>query len=60
MLVAGGGEAVGEGVGEGQKSVALSVTIQAEDKTLTDDEISQVADAIVAKVVAATGGELRG
>ena len=50
----------GEGVGEGQKSVALSVTIQAEDKTLTDDEISQVADAIVAKVVAATGGELRG
>ncbi len=50
----------GEGVAEGQKSVALSVTIQPDDKTLTDDEIGQIADAIVAKVIAATGGTLRG
>jgi phenylalanyl-tRNA synthetase beta chain len=50
----------GTGVPDGKKSVALSVTIQADDKTLTEDEIGQVAGAIVAKVVSATGGELRG
>jgi phenylalanyl-tRNA synthetase beta chain len=50
----------GTGVPDGKKSVALSVTIQANDKTLTEDEIGQVAEAIVAKVASATGGELRG
>ena len=50
----------GEGVPEGKKSMALAVTIQPEEKTLTDDDIQQVADAIVAQVAKATGGELRG
>lgn len=50
----------GEGVPEGKKSMALSVTIQPSDKTLTDEEIQQTADAIVAQVVKSTGGELRG
>ena len=50
----------GEGVPEGKKSMALSVTIQPEDKTLTDEDIQQVADAIVAQVAKQTGGELRG
>ncbi len=50
----------GEGVPEGKKSMALSVTIQPDEKTLTDEEIQQTADAIVAQVVKSTGGELRG
>jgi len=50
----------GGGVPDGKKSMALSVTIQPEEKTLTDDDIQQVADAIVAQVAKSTGGELRG
>lgn len=44
---------------EGKKSLALSVTLQPRDKTLTDAEIEAVAAKIVAAVNKATGGELR-
>jgi phenylalanyl-tRNA synthetase beta chain len=37
----------GKGIAPGQKSLALSVTLQADDRTLTDAEIEKVADAIV-------------
>ena len=50
----------GKGVGEGKKSVAIRVTLQPVDRTLTDEEIDKVSDAIVAAVTKATGGTLRG
>ena len=50
----------GQGVPEDKKSLAIEVTLQPRDKTLTDAEIEAVAAKIVAAVVKATGGELRG
>ncbi len=50
----------GPNVGEGKKSIAVSVTLQPVEKTLTDDEIEAVAKRIVDAVVKATGGVLRG
>jgi phenylalanyl-tRNA synthetase beta chain len=50
----------GQGVPEGKKSLAIEVTLQPRDKTLTDAEIEAVAAKIVAAVTKATGGELRG
>jgi phenylalanyl-tRNA synthetase beta chain len=50
----------GEGVPEGHKSLAVSVTIQPAERTLTEDDIQAVSDAIVAQVEKATGGKLRG
>ncbi|WP_370336171.1 phenylalanine--tRNA ligase subunit beta [Parvularcula marina] len=49
----------GKGIGEGEKSLALEVTLQPREKTLTDEEI----DAISARIVAQaekTGAKLRG
>ena len=45
---------------EGKKSLAIEVTLQPRDKTLTDEDISAVSNAIVASVEKATGGQLRG
>ena len=45
---------------EGKKSLAIEVTLQPREKTLTDAEIEAVAAKIVAAVTKATGGELRG
>lgn len=50
----------GPNVGPDKKSLAVSVTLQPADKTLTDDEIEAVAKKIVESVVKATGGTLRG
>jgi phenylalanyl-tRNA synthetase beta chain len=50
----------GKGVPEGKKSLAIEVTLQPKDRTLTDAEIEAVAAAVVAAVRKATGGELRG
>jgi phenylalanyl-tRNA synthetase beta chain len=49
----------GKGVPEGKKSVAIRVTLQPVDKTLTDEEIEKVSAAIVA-AVGKVGGVLRG
>jgi phenylalanyl-tRNA synthetase beta chain len=43
-----------------KKSVALSVTLQPTDKTLTDAEIDQLSSRITAAVTKATGAVLRG
>ncbi len=48
----------GKGVPEGEKSVALEVSIQPRDHTLTDVEIEALADAVVTAVSKA-GGRLR-
>lgn len=50
----------GEGVAQGKKSLAIEVTLQPREKTLTDQEIEGVSEKIVGAVVKATGGELRG
>ena len=49
----------GPHLGEGQKSVAISVTLQPKDATLTDAEIEAVSRKIVAAVEKASGGRLR-
>ena len=50
----------GKGVPDGQVSLALEVTLQPREKTLTDEEIDAVAAVIVSKVEKASGGTLRG
>jgi phenylalanyl-tRNA synthetase beta chain len=50
----------GAGVEAGKKSVAVEVTLQPKDKTLSDAEIEQVSAKIVAAVGKATGAVLRG
>ncbi|MDF2620472.1 MAG: phenylalanyl-tRNA synthetase, beta subunit [Xanthobacteraceae bacterium] len=50
----------GPGIDEDKKSVALSVTLQPREKTLTDAEIEAVAGRIVAEVAKKTGATLRG
>lgn len=50
----------GEGVGEGRKSIAIAVTLQPVERTLTDEDIERVSASIVAAVTKQTGGTLRG
>ncbi|MFC2968439.1 phenylalanine--tRNA ligase subunit beta [Acidimangrovimonas pyrenivorans] len=54
------GEKAEAQMGEGKKSLAISVRLQPKDKTLTDEEIEAVSAKIVEKVAKATGGVLRG
>ncbi|MDD3029157.1 MAG: phenylalanine--tRNA ligase subunit beta [Alphaproteobacteria bacterium] len=49
----------GDKIDEGKKSLALSVTIQPQDKTLTDTEIDALAAKIGESVTKATGAVLR-
>jgi phenylalanyl-tRNA synthetase beta chain len=50
----------GKGVPGGKKSLAVTVTLQPVDHTLTDAEIEAVSQKIVAQVAKATGAVLRG
>jgi phenylalanyl-tRNA synthetase beta chain len=50
----------GAGVPEGKKSIAVAVTLQPRDKTLTDVEIEAVAQKIVAEAEKKLGATLRG
>ncbi len=50
----------GEGIAAGKKSVAIAVTLQPREKTMTEQEIDAVAARIVAEVTKRTGGALRG
>jgi phenylalanyl-tRNA synthetase beta chain len=49
----------GKGVPAGQKSLALTVTLQPREKTLTDAEIEALSGRIVAAAGKATGAKLR-
>ncbi|SFJ68396.1 phenylalanine--tRNA ligase subunit beta [Bradyrhizobium sp. cf659] len=49
----------GKGIDDGKKSIAIAVTIQPREKTLTDQEIEAVAAKVVAEVTKKTGGTLR-
>ena len=50
----------GANLGAGKKSLALSVTLQPQDQTLTEPQIAQLSQAIIAAVAKTTGGVLRG
>jgi phenylalanyl-tRNA synthetase beta chain len=49
----------GKGIEPGKKSIAIAVTLQPRDKTMTDAEIEALAAKIVAEVGKRTGGVLR-
>jgi len=48
-----------ERIGAGKKSVALTLSYRAPDRTLTSDEIEKLHQKVLNKLVGATGGELR-
>jgi phenylalanyl-tRNA synthetase beta chain len=50
----------GKGIEPGSKSIAIAVTLQPRDKTMTDQEIDALGAKIVAEVTKRTGGTLRG
>jgi phenylalanyl-tRNA synthetase beta chain len=49
----------GKGIEAGKKSIAIAVTLQPREKTLTDEEIDAVGKKIVAEVSKRTGATLR-
>ncbi len=49
----------GKGIEPGKKSIAIAVTMQPREKTMTDPEIDALAQRIVAEVTKKTGGVLR-
>ena len=49
----------GDRVEAGRKSVAISVTIQPSDRTLTEDDIDSLGQRVIAAVAKATGASLR-
>ncbi|MFC3085321.1 phenylalanine--tRNA ligase subunit beta [Tabrizicola soli] len=53
------GEKAEAQMGSGKKSIALTVRLQPQDKTLTEAEIEAVSAKIIEKVTKATGGSLR-
>ena len=53
-------EFIGGSLGEGKKSLAITVRLQPSEKTLTEKDIEAVSSKVVAKVEKATGGVLRG
>ncbi|RFP87006.1 phenylalanine--tRNA ligase subunit beta [Rhodobacteraceae bacterium 63075] len=53
-------EFIGGSLGEGKKSLAVTVRMQPADATLKDEDIEAVSAKIVEKVSKATGGVLRG
>jgi len=50
----------GKGLPEGKKSLAIAITLQPQDATLTDAEIEAFSRRLVAAAEKATGGTLRG
>ncbi len=52
-------EFVGGSLGEGKKSLAVTVRLQPRESTLTDEEIDAVSKAVVERVSKAVGGVLR-
>jgi phenylalanyl-tRNA synthetase beta chain len=50
----------GGGIPPGKKSIAIAVTLQPRERTLTDQEIEAISARIVAEVGKKTGGTLRG
>ena len=53
-------EFIGGSLGEGKKSLAITVRLQPVEATLKDADIEAVAAKVIEKVTKATGGALRG
>jgi len=53
-------EFIGGSLGEGKKSLAITVRLQPRDGTLKDADIEAVSAKVIEKVAKATGGVLRG
>jgi len=53
-------EFIGGALGDGKKSLAVTVRLQPTDATLTEKDIEAVSEKVIAKVSKATGGSLRG
>ena len=53
-------EFIGGSLGEGKKSLAITVRLQPREATLKEAEIEAVSRKIIEKVTKATGGVLRG
>jgi phenylalanyl-tRNA synthetase beta chain len=49
----------GKNLPEGKKSLAITVTLQAPDRTLTEGEIESISGRVIAAITKATGAELR-
>ena len=49
----------GPGVDESHRSLAFRMRFQADDRTLTDDEITATREAVIAAVEKTNGGQLR-
>jgi phenylalanyl-tRNA synthetase beta chain len=49
----------GASLGEDKKSIAIEVTIQPSDRTLTDEDFEALTGKVIASVAKATGGTLR-
>jgi phenylalanyl-tRNA synthetase beta chain len=50
----------GANMPEGKKSLAVSLTLQPTERTLTDQDIEQISTKVIAAIEKATGGTLRG
>jgi len=50
----------GNNLGDGKKSIAISITLQPMEQTLTDAEIETVVAKVISNVAKSTGGSLRG
>jgi phenylalanyl-tRNA synthetase beta chain len=50
----------GPSLGEGKKSLALEITIQPRDRTLTEEDLDRLMKSVIANVEKSTGGVLRG
>ena len=50
----------GPSLGEDKKSVALEITIQPRERTLTDEDLDKLAKSVIANVEKSSGGVLRG
>ena len=49
----------GENIPEGQKSIAINVTIQSSEKTLNDDDLEKINQLIISTVELKTGAKIR-
>jgi len=49
----------GENIPEGQKSIAINVTIQSSEKTLVDEDLDKITRLIISTVEAKTGAKIR-
>ena len=49
----------GPGLPEGKKSLAITVVLQPQERTLTDEEIEGFSSGLIAQVEKVTGGQLR-